>query len=139
MPKLLAKNPDDTEFVTIPEGTLLSAQLEEVELRTFEWEGKDIEKLRWNFLIIDEDYTNKKINGETSNTFTNHPNCKAMKWAMALSGRTFEEGEELDTDDLMGLKGIIAVVNKKGKDDRIWHNVGDVFAAKGMKTAEDLF
>jgi hypothetical protein len=139
MPKLKATDPQDTEYATIPAGTLLEARVEEVEIREFEWEGKPVQKLRWNFIITDDDFNGKKINGETSTTFTNHPNCRAMKWAMALTGRTFDADEELDTDDLMGLRGVIAIVNKEGKDGRVWHNVGDVFAAKGAKTAEDLF
>lgn len=139
MPKLKATDVQDTEYASIPPGTLLEAQLEEVEIREFEWDGKTVQKLRWNFVVTDEDYNGKRINGETSTTFTNHPNCRAMKWAMALTGRAFAPDEVLDTDDLMGLKGVIAITQKEGKDGRIWTNVGDVFAAKGQKTAEDLF
>ena len=133
MATLKSKPPSETEFFTIPAGELLEATVEEVEIREFDWNNPDkggatehIVKLRWNFLITDEgEWKGKKIHGETSPTFTNHPNCKAMNWAMALTGRPYPPGEELDTDDLMGLRCRIAIINRQDKKDetKVWHTV----------------
>jgi len=137
----------ETEYATIPAGTLLEAIVDDVDTRTFKWNNPDtgkteeVTKLRWNFIVTEEgEYKGKKVHGETSTTFTNHPNCKAMNWAMALTGRTFPPESKLDTDELMGLAAKVAMINREDKQGRVWHNVGQVFASgSGAKSAEDLF
>lgn len=126
MVKMRATDPS-TE--TIPDGDVVHARLESVELREFSWEGEMVRKLRWSFIVTEPPYDGTKIVGETSFTFTNHPNCKAYNWVAALTGRRYEEGEELDTDILIGLPCRLVIGYKESKGSK-WIRVADVLPAR---------
>lgn len=126
MVKLKAESAD---FEPIPAGEVVSARLVDVEVREFEWDGETVQKLRWNFVVDDPAYQGEKVTGDTSMTFTDHPNCKAYNWVTAITGRRYESGEELDTDDLMGLPCRILIGYRDGKNGK-WMRVDNVYPAK---------
>lgn len=133
--KLKAANPAEQ----IPEGEVLNARLANIELHEFNWQGQDIEKLRWKFVVSDGEWEGKEIQGQTSTNFVAHPGCKAYNWATAISGKAYEEGEELETDELIGLPCRIITAQKEGKDGRIWPDVKDVLATRGVPSGEPPF
>lgn len=124
------------EFELITEGDLVNTRLESVELREFTYNNEPVKKLRWNFTITDEGpWMGKTVNGETSEKFTAHPNCRAYNWVAAISGRSYNAGEELDTDVLIGLPERVMIGHKPGKDGRVWMRVKEVFPAAAAQPA----
>lgn len=116
----------------IPEGEVLAARLMNVEPNTFEWGGETVHKLRWKFVVAEEgDWQGREITGDTSTNFIAHPNCKAYNWTTAITGRTYGEGEELETDDLVGMPCKIIIMHKAGKEGATFMNVKDVLPHRG--------
>lgn len=112
----------------IPEGEILEAAVADVEERSFEWNQETVHKLRWQFVVTEPGpFNGKSVYGETSKSFTAHPNCKAYSWACAIAGRSFSDGEQLDTDDLISLGCKVVIRHKPDKQGRVWANVDDVF------------
>lgn len=52
------------------------------------------------FTILDEEYAHRSLKGVTSTAF--NPMSKLWAWVQALLGRSIEDGEEIDLDDLVG-------------------------------------
>ena len=124
------KSGDPQELDLIPENELVNVRLVNVEVHEFEYQGEKIQKLRWSFAVTDAgNWQGKNIYGDTSTNFTAHPNCKAYNWAKALTGREYPPGEELETDDLLGLPARIIIAYKPGKDGRNWMRAKEVLAA----------
>ena len=139
--KLTTTDAKSSEFALIDENEIINCRLTNVENNDFVYDGEDIHRLRWLFTIMEDgQWKGKTLFGDTSTTFTAHPNCKAYNWAVAISGRNFENGEDFDTDDLIGLPCRIIVGHKAGKDDRVWMRARDVLpprgGAKGGSAAE---
>lgn len=121
----------------IAQNDIVDARLANVEVRSFSFENRetgvmeDVTKLRWDFVVLDEgDWKGKTIFGDTSTNFTNHPNCKAFNWVASLTGRQYEEGEDLDTDDLLGLPCRIIIGHKPDKGGNIWMRAKEVLPAR---------
>ena len=132
--KLTSGEPSDFEL--IPEGDAIGVRLLGVEQRNFEWEGQPVEKLRWSFAVTDAGpWQGKTIYGETSTAFTAHPNCKAYNWVKVLTGREYEPGEDLDTDELLGLPALAVVRHKPGKDGRKWMRVRELLRLNSSQPA----
>jgi hypothetical protein len=127
MPKLTTGD-GSGDYELIPEGEVISVRVTNVELHTFEWNNEEVKKLNWFFLVTDEGpWKGKEIRGDTSTAFTAHPNCKAYNWVQAITGRAYEDGEELDTDELIGLPCRIIIQHKKpDAQGRIWMRVREV-------------
>lgn len=114
------------EFQLIPENEVVNARLQDVELRSFRWDDEDVEKLKWVFVVTDPgDFQGKEIFGDTSTTFTSHPNCKAFNWATAITGIDYTN-KTLDTDDILGMPARILIGHKKDKQNRVWMRVREV-------------
>ena len=113
----------------IPENTVVEGRLSMVELREFTWNDEQVKKLRWNFTATTPPWVGRELSGETSLTFTPNPNCKAYNWAAALMQREPAPGEEIDTDQMIGLPGQLLISHKTGKDGRVWLRIKEVFAA----------
>jgi hypothetical protein len=112
----------------IPAGEIVQAKLMDVEEREFTYKDELVQKLRWHFIVTEEGpWQQKVITGETSRAFTPHPNCRAYQWAVNIVGHKFEEGESLDTGDLLGLPCKIVIEHRPDKQGRTWMNVGEVF------------
>jgi hypothetical protein len=113
----------------IPEGTVVEGRLSMVELHEFTWNDEQVKKLRWHFTLTQPPYSGREITGDTSLTFTPNPNCKAYNWAAALLQREPAAGEEIDTDEMIGLAGQLLVGHRNAKDGRVWLKIKEVFAA----------
>lgn len=129
------------EFDLLEENDVVSARLASVEEHTFRWNEEDVEKFKWTFLITDPEageWEGKEIFGDTSQAFTAHPNCKAYNWVKALTGKAYANGEELDTDDLLGLPCRVLIMHKPDKQDRVWMRVKEVLPAKAASRSVEV-
>lgn len=129
------------EFQLLDENELVHARLSNVEEHEFTWDNETVEKFKWTFIITDPeagDWDGKDVYGDTSRTFTAHPNCKAYAWVKAITGRAYEQGEELDTDDLIGMPCRIMIMHKGDKQGRTWMRVKEVLPAKAASRSASL-
>lgn len=127
---------DPQELDLLPDGDIVNVRLTDVSLHEFTYQGELIKKLRWSFAVTDPGtWQGKTIYGDTSTNFTAHPNCKAYNWVHALTGREYPPGEEMDTDDVVGLPARILISHKPGKDNRVWMRAKDVFSASAQQPA----
>ncbi len=112
----------------IPENDQVNVFLTAVEDNNFEWNGEQVEKLRWTFVVVDDGpWKGKDITGDTSRKFVAHPECRAYNWAVAISGRNYQDVKEFDTDDLIGLKCRALIGHKASKSSgRTFMNVKEV-------------
>lgn len=121
---------DPTELDLLPEGEVVNVRLLSVEFNEFVFNGEQIKKLRWSFAVTDPGpWQGKTITGDTSKNFTAHPNCKAYNWAVAMTGKDYSTGDEIDFDDLSGLPARIIIQHKPGKDGRLWMRAREVLKA----------
>ncbi len=121
---------DPAELDLIPEGEVVNVRLLSVEFNEFTFNNEEIKKLRWSFAVTDAgSWQGKTITGDTSKNFTAHPNCKAYNWAVALTGKDYSTGDEIDFDDLAGLPARIIIQHKPGKDGRLWMRAREVLKA----------
>jgi hypothetical protein len=113
-------------------GDIIDARLSKVTMREFVWDGETVQKLKWDFVVVQEGpWKGKTIFGDTSTTFKAHVNCKAYNWVTALTGKQYAEGEDMDTDDLIGLPARIMIMHKPDKQERVWMRVKEVFPPAG--------
>lgn len=146
---------EDQPDRTVPEDTLLKAELTEVKDKTIEWvdkqtkENKSAVLLEWWFKITDKNaadglYEGRRIKGETDSKITNHPNNRFRNWAEALMGRELPVGAGIDTDeDLVGLPCIISVrhrdyVDKKTGEKRVAEEIDEVMPLSGGVGDDDV-
>lgn len=128
------------EEPTIPASSMLAARLSNIEeVEYVSPSGEVVPQFQWEFKVIEPPYVGEDIRGRTTQRFTNHPNCKAYQWAMALAGREFADGEEVDLDDLVGAKGTVFVEHKTAGTGRIYANVTQVLRINEVKAAEEMF
>lgn len=106
---------EDAPKWRLPAETVFPAQLQSVTVRTIKFqkngEDRSFDKWVWEFMITEGEFSPLKAIGETDAALTNHPNNKVRPWAEALRGAEFQLGEDLDTDDLIGLPCLIEVAN----------------------------
>ena len=132
MPKLRTTGSDGGggDANLIPEGEVVEARVMGVDPNSFNWDGEMVHKLRWAFAVTEDPWKNKTVRGDTSTNFTPHPNCKAYSWSTAITGQTYQDGDELDTDDLVGLKARIIIGHEQGKDGNTYMRVRDVLPSR---------
>ena len=131
------KSKESGEFDLIPEGTVVPARLESVEANSFQWNNEQVDKLRWHFVITEQgDWFGKTIQGSTSVSFTAHPNCRAYNWAVAISGKTYKDGEELDTDDILAMPCNVIIKHRDDSQGRTWMDVRDVLPPQRSAQAQ---
>ncbi|GAB3863277.1 hypothetical protein GCM10028801_30520 [Nocardioides maradonensis] len=114
---------EEAEF-KLPKDEPLPAELSSVEVKHLEGTstrtGKDysFDKWIWEFKIIDGPYAGLRAWAETEDRLTTHPDNKVRQYAEALLGAEFEIGQDLDTDDLLGMPCEIVLdhVVEEGKD-----------------------
>lgn len=130
MVKLTTKTGGDSEFEMIRENDIVDVLVGGVEDNTFQYNGETVSKLRWTFTVNDNGkFHGTDIWGDTSQSFVSHPNCKAYNWAAAITGRQYEGGEALDTDDLLGLPCRIMIMHKPdNKTGNMYMRAKEVFA-----------
>lgn len=135
MPEFTA---EESSFEMIPEGEIVSAKVASIEAETMDFGPR----LKWAFEVTQAPWEGIKILGGSSQKFTIDPPSKFYEWACQLLGRTFEVGDGINTDDLIGLPCRIEIEYKPDKDDpkRMWMRPATVIAPRGQtKTAEDVF
>lgn len=129
----------ESDFEIIPEGSIVAARVKSIEEQVLEFGPR----FNWKFEVTEAGpYQGYTVNANSSQKFVLHENCKLMNWAIALLQRTFEEGEGLDTDDLIGLDCRILIEHQPDRDDpeKMWMRVADVMPPRGKSmAAEDVF
>lgn len=128
----------ESDFELVPEGEIVAAKVKEIKAETLDFGPR----LNWAFEITEAPWEGVRVLDSCSQKFTIDPPSKFYEWACQLLGRTFEIGEQIDTDDLVGLSCRIEIAHKPAKDDpeRKWLRVGTLMAPREQtKTAEDVF
>lgn len=126
-------NEDYTESL-IPEDTLLPAELTSVKEETVNYkdkktgEAKSFDKLTWTFKITGGDYADQTIRGECDPRLSNHENNTFRQWIEGMLGRELAVGEDIDTDDLVGLMCEITAKHRE-VNGNIYVNVAEVLPA----------
>ena len=133
----------ESEFEMIPEGTIVHARVSEISDVKEIQGGRTgtFEKIDWKFEVTDGEYKGMFVNDGTTPKFSVDPPSKLYEWATTLLGRTFDVGERLDTDDLLGLPCRIEVSHKADNNDppRMWMRVETLMPPRGAGSAEDVF
>lgn len=84
--------------------------------------------LRWEFVTTDDaangEHTDIKLSGNSSLKFGTR--SKARAWSSALVGRKLGADEAVDTDDLIGLEGILDVEEDRKSDGRVYAKIVDI-------------
>lgn len=133
------KSTSASEFDLIPEGEIVQALVDKIEPDSYIWEQKTIDKLKWTFSVTEPgQWEDQKVRGETSTSFTAHPNCRAYNWVAAITGKKYADGEGLDTDDILGMPCRIVIMYQDDKRDpeKKWMRVRDVFPASAAAAAK---
>lgn len=125
----------------IPEDTLVSLKLESVQHVEIPFTYKKGPKLgqsgtfvkwEWEFAVPEGSYAGLTVRGNTEPRITSNDQASgdlalARPWVEALLGRALELGEEVDTDDLIGLpaQGTVRHLDPRVKKDGegFWFNV----------------
>lgn len=135
---------DKTEYSIIPDGEILNAELVKIEEQVKPWkdsDGKDIVRLNFTFLIKGGEYEGRKVWGDTSTSFVNHPDCRLRCWAQELIGQELPEGFRLNTDALVGERcrvvvGVREWTDKNTQEQKQKNYVRDVMHVAGFSAAE---
>lgn len=115
----------------IDENEVVGVIVTAIDANTFTWEGDEVEKLRWVFSVTDQGpWQGKDVQGDTSQKFTAHPNCKAYNWAAAIVGMQPSLDKDFDTDDLIGMPCRILIGHRADKQGGMWMNVKEVMSPK---------
>jgi hypothetical protein len=88
---------------------------------------------RWIFEIQDEGYEGRQIHANVSDRFG--PSSKARQWVESMIGRPLGNGEQFDTDNLIGRNFHVTIVNVE-KDGRTHDNIVSVNAIRKAKAAK---
>jgi hypothetical protein len=131
---------EESSFEMIPEGDIVAAKVVSIEKKVFDWG----DRLNWKFEVTESGpFEEYKINGSTSLKFTIDPPAKFYEWSVQLLARTFDIGDSVDTDDLIGLPCRIEIDYQPDKDDdkKNWMRAGTVIGPRGPSgvTSEDVF
>lgn len=130
----------------VPEDTMCPARLEKVEVVTFPSKdrntgaltGETYDRWRWTFKIYDGEYAGIAVTVLTTPFISTHPDNKVRQYAETLTGKKWGESEGIDTDELIGLNGIVTVRHQKPRPkkngDGMWYGieVADVFPAGAL-------
>lgn len=120
---------------TVPEDHIVRGRLLEIKRETVtpkDTSKEPWDKLNWWFEVTEQGlYCGRKIKGQTSPKFTNHPMNKAKPWAEALLQRELPVGVAIGKGDLEGLPCDFTVRWEKDRVDpnRIWERVDEVLPA----------
>jgi len=93
------------------------------------------EYLRWNFMVPTTKGEAITVTGLTSTIFNNR--SKFYKWATAVKGKEFVDGEELDTDTLHNQKCRVYLTIKDLDGGGSINQVEKVLAADDVNTDMD--
>lgn len=149
MPKSQVTEFDPNDLYPAPEDVALPIELVSCKAVTVEFtyrQGKragekgSFLKWEWEFRVVDGAYAGVNFRGSTEPKITNATETDFLPPALpiveALLGRSLQVGEEIDTDDLVGLKAQASVRHQKPSPrkngDGFWYNVelNEIFPAE---------
>lgn len=139
-------------FEAIPENTIVEADIEQVEEREtpFWIDDNDHEKgkqrqVSFKFRVTGpEEYKGRILFGNTTTTFSNHPDCKLRVWVQEILGvDQLPLGFKLDLGQLEGapIKVVVGNKTKKAADgtDIVKDRADAVMRVTGFADAADTF
>jgi hypothetical protein len=140
---------DVPEFLPIPDGEILEAEVANVEVRDSFYEddanpGQKKKQVAFRFRITDVEHNDRVVFGNTPMTFSNHSNCKLRIWVQELLGEDeLPVGFKFDTDTLIGLPCRVAIGLREStaQDGRKTQKnyIADVLRVARAATAEKVF
>lgn len=140
-----AEEKEEGAWTPIPDNSLLQAKVLGVAKTKMPFQdkdtGADVFKVKFSFQVTqDGDFQNRKVEGQTSIAFVNHPECRLYQWVKALFGTDIPVDFTLDTDDLQELSCMILVEAKEkerrdGKGVWVNNNVIDVRPSENIPVA----
>ena len=95
------------------------------------------EALNWEFILLDEGVEDRKAWGMTSKNLVPLDRCKLYAWAKTI-GIELQEGEDLDTDDILGRPCRVLTENYEGTDGITRSRVKEVLASKRKQESVKL-
>lgn len=139
---------EDQKDLSIPEGKIVRAVLQEIKEKEISWiikSGPDVGKtktatlLEWWWEVQGPEYTKedgnqRRVKGESDARITNYAGNKFGVWATALLQREVVVGMPVDTDDLTGITADITVKHRPDKRDpsRTFEEVDEVIAVESF-------
>jgi hypothetical protein len=142
---------EEEKDLTLPEDSIHRARLQEIKLRTFEWEDrksgekKEGQVLEWWWEItgtrLGDEYLGRKVKGECNAKITSRDGNHFREWAEALLNREIPIGMQIDTDDLVGLEAEIVIGHRPDRKDpnKKWEHVAGVLPATVNDQSEPPF
>lgn len=104
-----AQASDKKEFEPIPDGLVVEAELLSVQIKPKKIRGEEMERVEFAFKIVDGDFKNRRVWGDTSTAFVDHPECRLRAWTQEIMGVDLPKGFKLDTDALVGSRCRVAI------------------------------
>lgn len=103
--------------------------------------GQYGEQLKWQFEVIEEPYAGQTLSGWTN--LSMNTTGKLVLWGCAALNETPSDDTEFDTDDLVGKTVELTVIEKTGKDGKVYNKIEDCRAvrkgkAKPKPAAEEI-
>lgn len=132
----------------LPKDTPFKVVLNKVDEKVIPFRNKDgkddsFTKWTWEFEILEGDKAGLKVWVDTEPRITTGESDKVRQIAETLLGRTFELGEGLDTDLLLGLQAVITVDNveraKKDGGTSYTTPLAEIFPADALPESEAPF
>lgn len=133
---------DDGErkpFTLIPEDEILECEVFEikgpVDKPYTDDDGNAVKKMEFTFKVLDGEFKDRRVWGETSPAFVNHSNCKLYAWTQEILSTELPAGFSLNTDNLLKLKCRVVVgqrsYTKKGDTEKTTVNFAkDIIRSK---------
>lgn len=121
-----SKMREESEY-RLPEDTPFPAVLESVEEKEIPYTIKKgprageqdvFKKWEWVFKITEGEFAGLSAYGESEDRLTTHADNKVRAWATALRQLDFELGEDLNTDELIGLPCVVEVEHGEPREKK---------------------
>lgn len=135
------------EFTVLPEGEIYTAELVSATVVEKPWTdkltGDPVKKVSFDFRIIDGEYKNQHVWGESWTDF--NKNSQLYRWVKELLGQNeLEVGFKFELEALAGLFARIVIGHrpKKNKANEVigtYYFVDDVIRASDVPTTADTF
>lgn len=110
----------------IPEETLCPCRLDKVEVKEFPsrdrqtgaLNGETYNRWLWTFKVTSGPYAGLIVTKLTTPFISTHPDNVVRHYAETLTGKTWGMSEGIDTDELVGLQGILTVRHQEPRNKR---------------------
>lgn len=135
----------------LPEDIPFPGILKAVEEKAYPYKSKKdgsdqvFKKWVWEFQITEGEFAPLRAWGETEPELTTHPDNLVRQWGETLRDKQFEIGEDINTDDLLGLPCLFTVRHeeprpkKDGSGNFYGCRVADVFPIDALQSDEPPF